>query len=359
MTNLVAPSNLGARKTIPGDSMKVCGLDVHKKKIVASVVEVNLVRGGGREDIATSVLETSVFDRSLRGLSELADFIRGHGAVKVILESTGPYGISVYYYLCGVGFDVYMVLAKDNRSGGRKKTDSFDAERLARNFISGSVRAYKLPENQKVRQLRYLTRTRKKLVEQRTALKNMILRVFDEALIDINAVFSDIGKGALVFLEGFLDGKNVDDIISEWPRLRKKKKALENLMNKKLDEASILALKSFVSVLKKIDEEVKHLEKHIEAILTDFRDDVRLLLSIPGVGYQSAAIILAEIGNIKRFPSPRKLASYVGVVPNVYQSGGKVVYGKLRSDCNRRLRWIFYEIANHAKRKSPNRSKLS
>ena len=147
------------------------------------------------------------------------------------------------------------------------------------------------------------------MVEQRIPLKNMVIRLFDGALVDINAVFSDIGKGAFVFLEGFLDGKSVDDIISEWPRLRKKKRDLENLMNKKLDEASILALKSFVSVLKKIDEEVNHFEKHIEAILADFRDDVKLLLSIQDVGYQSAAIILAEIRNIKRFPSPRKLAS--------------------------------------------------
>ena len=94
-------------------------------------------------------------------MSELADFIRGHRAAKVILESTGSYGISVYYYLYGVRFDVYMVLAKDNRSRGRKKTDLFDAKRLARNFISWSVRIYRLPENQKVRRLRYLTRTEK------------------------------------------------------------------------------------------------------------------------------------------------------------------------------------------------------
>jgi hypothetical protein len=70
------------------------------------------------------------------------------------------------------------------------------------------------------------------------------------------------------------------------------------------------------------------------------------LQSLPGVGEILAPTIALEIGDINRFLSPERLASYAGTTPRVHASGGKVRYGPLRSDVNRYLKWAFVEAAN-------------
>lgn len=332
--------------------MRICGLDIHKRKIVAYILDVSVGDSGGSE-IEAKTLHVRFFNRSLVGLGELVEFLKEYGVEKVVMESTGPYGVSVYYFLDSEGFDVYMVNARDNKSVNQKKTDRYDAERLARRFVAGTVRAYKLPSDRRVRDLRSLVRLRKKLVEQRASLKNMIIRIFDEACIDIKEAFSDIGKGALIFIDGYIKGRDLDDIIRRWPRLAKRRDVLRRIMSVKLSASSVLALKTILEILKKLDDEIDRLDRCIENILVGFREEVELLLTIPGVGIKAAAVILSEIGDIKRFSSPKKLASYAGVVPEVYQSGDKVVYGGLRKDCNKRLRWILYEVSLQAKESSP------
>jgi len=329
--------------------MRIGSLDVHKRNVVGHILDVFFDENN---EISAKSLHVKVFSRSLTGLSELAEFLREYEVEKVVMESSGPYGLKVYYFLDSEGFDVWMVPARDNKPNNQKKTDVEDAKRLARRFVAGAVRAYKLPSDPKIRALRRYTRTRKKLVDQAVALKNAIIRIFDEACIDIKRVFSDFGKGMLVFLEGFIRGESLDAITRKWPRLARKRELLEEIMKVRLDEASIVVLRSNLRILKVILKEIESLDRRIESILAKLSSDVEVLLTIPGVGLVSCAIILAEIGDIRRFPSTKKLASYAGLVPTVYQSGGKTVYGRIRSECNRRLRWILYEVANNAIRSS-------
>ena len=72
---------------------------------------------------------------------------------------------------------------------------------------------------------------------------------------------------------------------------------------------------------------------------------IKILMSVPGVSFKLAASILAEISDINRFDSPEKLASYAGLVPSVYQSGGKTkLRGTVRS-CNIYLRRVMFLVA--------------
>ena len=331
--------------------MTVGSLDVHKRYVVGYVLDV-FFDENEKKFVAENRAIKRV-SRSLTGLGELADFLREFNVNTVVMESSGPYGLKVYYFLESENFDVWMIPARDNKSESGKKTDVEDAKRLARKFVAGSIRAYKLPSDPKIRALRTYVRTRKKLIDQLVALKNMIVKTFDEACVDIKAVFSDFGKGFLVFLEGYLRGESLDEIIGRWPRLGKKKEMLESLMKVRLDEASLASLSSYLRIAKAVLREVEKLDARIENLLVEFSDDIGLLLTVPGVGLKSAAVILAEIGDIRRFASAKKLASYAGLVPTVYQSGEKLIYGKLRGECNRRLRWILYEVALNAIKVSP------
>ena len=72
----------------------------------------------------------------------------------------------------------------------------------------------------------------------------------------------------------------------------------------------------------------------------------KILQTLPGVGFILAVVIAQEIGDIGRFGSAERLASYAGTTPRVRASGGKVRYGRLRPDVNRYLKWAFLEAAN-------------
>jgi transposase len=75
---------------------------------------------------------------------------------------------------------------------------------------------------------------------------------------------------------------------------------------------------------------------------------VPLLCTVPGISWVLAYTIAAEIGDISRFPSPRKLAGYSGLCPRVYQSGERDLRGPLTKQGPRYLRWALVEAATHA-----------
>ena len=72
-----------------------------------------------------------------------------------------------------------------------------------------------------------------------------------------------------------------------------------------------------------------------------------LLMTIPGISYYSALLIVSEIGDIDRFPNAKKLCSYAGLVPSVHASGGKIRYGSITKQGSKWLRWILVELSYH------------
>jgi transposase len=74
----------------------------------------------------------------------------------------------------------------------------------------------------------------------------------------------------------------------------------------------------------------------------------QLLMTVPGISYYSALLILSEIGQIDRFPSAKHLCSYAGLVPSVYSSGSKSFHGRITKQGSGWLRWICVEISIHA-----------
>ncbi len=336
--------------------MRVCGLDVHKSFIIAYIFDVFFEKDeNGKPVIEAVEAAWGRFERTWGELDRLAEFLDKNETKTVVMESSGPYAYMVYMALENVGFDMWMAHPRDNKTNNQQKTDKLDAERLVKKFVVKEIRAYKLPTDPKIIKLKRLTRFRMKMVSRLVSIKNEIRKLLDEVGIDLKKAFSTLGKGAAAIIDGLVRGLSIDAIISSNPSLAKKRDEIEKILElrNKLDDALTFELKSLLRLLREIKRQIENVENRIESALSDLERDATLLTTIPGVGLQSAAVILAEIGGISRFASPRRLASYAGLVPSVYQSGDKTTYGKLRSDCNRRLRCVLYQIALKAIRYSP------
>jgi transposase len=114
-----------------------------------------------------------------------------------------------------------------------------------------------------------------------------------------------------------------------------------------LPEYGRFSAERLLQQLDSVNGQLKEFEDRLETVLED-DDRYALLLSIPGVGFILAAVILFEVGEVDRFVSAAHLASYSGTTPRVHASGGKVRYGNLRADVNRYLKWAFCEAATTA-----------
>jgi transposase len=100
-------------------------------------------------------------------------------------------------------------------------------------------------------------------------------------------------------------------------------------------------------LIDELDGEIGECERELRRLGAEHRY-VPLLLTAPGISWILAYTIAAEIGDIGRFPSPRKLAGYTGFCPRVYQSGERDLRGPLAKQGPRYLRWALVEAATHA-----------
>jgi transposase len=117
------------------------------------------------------------------------------------------------------------------------------------------------------------------------------------------------------------------------------KKGVEWLHSQKIDSRE-----SYLRIIDSLGVEIKVLSKELEGV-AEGDEDVRLLMTIPGIGYYSAVLMKSEIGDISRFPFGERLCSYAGLVPSTHASGKTVWHGKITKEGSRWLRWVMVEAA--------------
>jgi len=198
------------------------------------------------------------------------------------------------------------------------------------------------------RDLRSLTRARERYVNGTTREKNRIHKLLDSCNIRLSSVLSNMfGKVGRYVLEGLLDGKDIDEIIEGIPvkRLMKKADQIREAIRNGLDITKIQLIRGSLELIAALEKRVDELETEILRRIIHKKDNIRILMSIPGIGFISAVTILAEIGDFRDFEKPEKLAAWCGLVPSVYQSADKLITGKITKHGSRHLRWILVEIA--------------
>ena len=137
---------------------KGCGLDVHKETVVASIA------GDGIKP------ETKTFKTFTQELEKLRDWLKENGITHIAMESTGVYWKPIYNVL-EFDFEILLVNARHIKNVPGKKTDKKNSEWICKLLLSGLLSGSFIPEKP-IRELRDLTRYRKKVVQQIVAEKN-------------------------------------------------------------------------------------------------------------------------------------------------------------------------------------------
>jgi transposase len=269
------------------------GLDISKLKFNAC-----LLREGGK-------LRHKVFPNTASGFSQLADWLTKQGAARVYacMEATGTYGDSLATYLHERGHTVSQVnpaaikaYARSHLS--RTKTDRVDAALIA-GFCSERRPPEWHPPAPELRELQALVRRLESLIEMRTMEENRL-----SSGVTVAAVRA-----------------SVEDVIAHLSEQIKKTEALIR----------------------------SHIDRH-----PGMKQQRELLDSIPGIAETTAAVLLAEVPDIKQYKSARQVAAFAGLVPRERQSGSSV-RGRVRLSKigNARLRKALYFPAVTALRCSP------
>lgn len=322
---------------------KACGLDIHKKFVVAAVVD----QGG-------TVAEQR-FSRTQTDLLLLKDWVGYHGCEVVACESTSDYWVQVSDLFAG---QIPMIVgnARDIKAISHKKTDKIDAAWIAKLALHDLIPASRIPDREQ-RDLRSLIRLRKFLVEKRTDLKNQMHHILDSCLFQLSKVFSDIfGASGMVVLTGITEGKPVEEIIASLPkRTQKRGEEIRSVLETTLSETAIVRLQSCLDLIKEMDSQIAILMQLVHRCVAGKKRLIRILTSMPGIGYIAAVTLIAEIGDFTDFSSGDKLASWAGLVPTVHQSADHLHMGSITKRGSRTLRWICVEIAHAAVRTRSSR----
>lgn len=105
-------------------------------------------------------------------------------------------------------------------------------------------------------------------------------------------------------------------------------------------------LAQYLVLIDQLTEAIEIAEKRVEAVVKSHAE-AELLTTIPGISFVSALTIMGEIGDIRRFPSAKKLMGYAGIVPATYNSGDKARHGRITKTGSKWLRYVMIEVAQH------------
>jgi transposase len=224
----------------------------------------------------------------------------------------------LYWHLKGLGLDVRMAhpLEVRRRAGTKKKTDAIDSFVLA-----DLLRMNRLPEayvpSPELNERRQLLRYRIDLGKKARLVKNQIhaLLVHNGISFELTDVFGVSGRGRMAAM--------------------------------KLPKSQHYLLDGLLAQLDLLGHQVEEIEGEL-AELGSKDPAVQKLMTLPGVDFYSAQVILEEIGDITRFPSEKQLSSYAGLVPRVAQSGTTLRMGPIHKQGPKALRWILTTCAHSA-----------
>ncbi len=313
---------------------KACGVDVHKRFIDATI----LISDGNKK--------YRRFLTNIEGLLAFRNWLIEEDCPVVALESTGVYWIPVNTVLEGI-VKVLVANAYKIKNIPGRKTDIKDSEWIAELCLNGMIEPSRIFPKED-RELRDLTRAREALVNSRTQVKNRVHAALDTANVKLSSVFTDLfGKSGLELVKGLTSGQAIESIINvttnRW--IKERAEEIKQTVKGTLGATQSFVIKECLEVIKAMDGRIKNIDAEISSRMKAKDNDLKIAMSIPGIGFISGSTLLAEIGNYRDFKTPDKLASWTGIVSSVYQSADKLSLGKITKRGSKHLRWILVEVA--------------
>jgi transposase len=295
-----------------------CGIDVHKKSWSVCI----------RDN-----------ERELQSFSQNADpyllssrlkrFYPG-ADISMVYEA-GFSGYWAQQKLSREGFVCRIVHAADvpqSDKNRRYKTDSIDCRKLAIELSKGSLNFIHIPQGSTIEN-RSLVRSRGQLVKDQTRYKNRIISLLDFLGISIP--------------EGYKKATHFSKVFINW------------LADLDLPGNSKAALRIKIDMLLVIREQLLKVNRELKLLANSeaYQRSIALLMSLPGIGWLSALIILTELEDIRRFKNFDHLCSYVGFKPDIYSSAEKTSVKGITHHCNHILRETLVECSWMAIGKDP------
>jgi transposase len=264
------------------------GLDVHKKYIEVAIVDDDGV-----------ITEQERIENELGRIEEFSNRISN---AEMVLESS-----SSWYWL-------YELLSRRHRvvlsnpaktkaiASAKLKTDKVDALMLA-NLLRGGYIAGSYVPSRRIMSLRELVRYRANLVRMRSGVKNRV-----HAYLLMNNIKIDFSP----FTEGFLD---------------------------ELRQVKDVRIEGYLRLIERLNLEIREASRIIcSEALND--GNARLLMTIPGISFYSALLLISEVGDVGRFPDSAHLVSYAGLASSTHSSGGTTYHGRITKTGSPYLRWV-------------------
>jgi transposase len=300
---------------------RVAALDTGKAQLTCCI-RVPGEGGSGRR-----LQEVATWSTMTRSLLVLADRLGELGVTRVVMEATSDYWRSPFYLLEARGFEVWLVNAKDVKHlPGRPKTDKLDAVWLCKVAERQMLRPSFVPPAP-LRELRDLTRYRADLIAARTAEKQRVEKLLEDAQIKLSVVASDIfGVSGRAMLAALVAGERDPKVLADLARtrLRAKTAALQEAFVGRFSDHHAFLLTTMLQRIDQASTAIATVEARIEAKIAPFAAAVDRLDEITGVGRAAAHVLIAEVGDdMSRFPTAGHLVSWARFAPGVRESAGK------------------------------------
>ncbi len=240
---------------------RCCGLDVHKKTVVACV-------------LTSERRETRTYSAMTGELLKLGDWLVSEGVTHVAMESAGVYWQPVYNLLEGLGLELLVVNAQHMKAVPGKKTDVKDAEWIADLLRHGLLRGSYIPPRPQ-RELRELVRYRTSLVRERSEVVNRIQKTLEGANIKLGSVASDVvGASGRAMLEALIQGREDPEELARLAkgRLREKRLELEAALQGLVDHHLRFLLASHLRHLDFLAEEIAGMDQEVAGRMGPFEE---------------------------------------------------------------------------------------
>jgi transposase len=327
---------------------RVAALDIGKAELVCCV------RVPGGPGTSKRVQEVTTYKTMTRSLLVMLERLRELGVTRVIMEATSDYWKPPFYLLEAAGFETWLVNAKDvTHLPGRPKTDRLDAVWLCKVAERQMLRASFVPPPP-IRVLRDLTRYRSDQVAVRTAEKQRVEKLLEDAQIKLSVVASDIfGVSGRDMLAALIAGQRDPKILAQFARgrMRGKLAVLQEAFTGRFSDHHAFLLAKMLARIDQISADIADLDARIEDQIAPFAPAVTCLDEIPGVGLTAAYVIIAEIGvDMSRFPTAAHLCSWARFAPGVKESAGRKKGNGATGHGNRYLAAVLGEAAVSAGR---------
>ena len=271
------------------------GIDIHKEKLAGCIMD----RDG-------NITREHTFPSSKKAVERFLCNIPSSG-ITIAIEACGMWR-GTYKILKDMGYEVKLANPKKTHDiACKKKTDRVDAKILADLLRTKYLPEVWIPDEQTLK-FRDLARHKSNLTRLKTQVQSKI-------------------KGYLL--------RNGRKYSKSWNE--------KTLLTLAAEDADI---KNLVNVYTSLQDEEKEVMKRIKQVARNMKE-TNLLMSMPGIAEFSSLMILAEIGDIQRFKSPKELVSYSGLCRGIYQTGS-TERAVRNTAVNKWLKWIIYECSGRA-----------